>query len=302
MRSETECKKGKNPVDAGVLRQMNVELHDFLEHSLSSESFWEKWTAIGFPVERIRCWEIKNCSRENCPSFHDEDFRCWLKAGTLCGGEVQGDFATKYRSCFACEVLKKVEEDELRSLYEHINILIHHLKNRDEKIVSAAITDQLTGVYNRAYFNEYIDKRLSQAGRSEEHISFIMADLDGFKELNDTFGHQAGDAVLIEAATLLQRMIRKSDLLFRYGGDEFLIVLPCADCVHAESVKERIRAAVLHWNQQNKRYGSFRLSLSTGCSTWKQGDDLVAKLREADALMYEEKKRKKGASPPGTSA
>ncbi len=300
MRNETACKHHKRSVDALILRQMNRELRDFLEHSLSSESFWEKWTAISFPVEKIHCWEVKHCGREDCPSFHDEDFRCWLKVGTLCGGTVQGDFAKKYRSCFMCEVMKAIEADEVRSLYEHINILIHHLKKRDEKIVSAAITDRLTGVYNRAYFNEYIDKRISHAGRYEEHISFIMVDLDGFKGLNDTFGHQAGDTVLVEAATLLQRMIRRSDLLFRYGGDEFLIVLPRADCVHAEGIMERIRTATEQWNLQNRQYGGFRLSLSTGCSTWKQGDDLFAKLREADALMYEEKKQKKAEpSAPG---
>ncbi len=280
---------------------MNSNLRDFLEHSLSSESFWEKWTALSLPMESIRCWEIKHCSRTDCPAFQEEEGRCWLKVGTLCGGTVQGDFAKKYRSCFSCDVMKEMEEDEVRSLYEHINILIHHLKKRDEKIVSAAITDQLTGVYNRAYFNEFIDKRISHAGRYEENISFIMIDLDGFKGLNDTFGHQAGDSVLIEAATLLQRMIRRSDLLFRYGGDEFLIVLPYADCERAEMVKERIRAAAERWNLENRRYGKFRLSLSTGCSTWKRGDDVFAKLREADALMYEEKKQKKGA-PSGRYA
>ncbi len=293
MRTETEGRKAKKAADAEILRRMNSNLRDFLEHSLISDSFWEKWTALSLPVDTIRCWEIKDCARADCPSFHDEGSRCWLKVGTLCGGMVQGDFAKKYRSCFSCKVMKEMEADEVRSLYEHVNILIHHLKKRDEKIVSAAITDQLTGVYNRAYFNEFIDKRVAHAGRYEENISFIMIDLDGFKGLNDTYGHQAGDDVLIEAASLLKQMIRRSDLLFRYGGDEFLIILPYADCVRAETVKERIRTAAEQWNLQNRRYVGFRLSLSTGCSTWKQGDDVFARIREADALMYEEKKQKK---------
>ena len=124
-----------------VIRTMNKELREFLKHSLNSESFWETWTSINFPIKRLNCWEIKNCNRENCPAFRATDWRCWLRVGTLCGGEAQGDFANKYRSCFNCEVLKTVEKDELRALYENINILIHHLKKRDERIVSAAITD-----------------------------------------------------------------------------------------------------------------------------------------------------------------
>lgn len=276
-----------------IVREMNRELKSFLEHSLTSEAFWEKWTAIDFPAEHLRCWEIKNCGRAACPSYLDGDCRCWLKTGTLCEGEIQGDFAKKYQSCFNCEVLGRIEEDALRSLYEHINILIHHLKNRDAKIVSGAITDQLTGAYNRLYFSEYMSKRLAQADRYEENLALIMVDLDGFKGLNDTYGHRAGDEVLAETAALLQKVVRTSDLVFRYGGDEFLIVLAQVECERAQPVKIRLEQAVEQWNREKNRYGKFRLSLSVGCSAWTKGDDLLARIGEADAQMYHEKKLKK---------
>lgn len=283
-----------------IIREMNRELRSFLEHSLTSEAFWDKWTAIDFPAARLHCWEIKNCARVECPSFHDIDSRCWLMAGTLCEGEIQGDFAKKYRSCFGCEVLGRLEEDALRSLYEHINILIHHLKRRDQKIVSSAITDPLTGVYNRLYFNEYMGKRLAHASRYEEKLSLIMIDLDEFKGVNDTYGHLVGDEVLVETAALLQEEVRSSDLIFRYGGDEFLVVLAQTGCEKAKLVKERIRQSVTRWNLLKNRHEKFSLSLSMGCSTWTQGDDLLGRISEADDQMYHEKHLKKSAREAAT--
>jgi diguanylate cyclase (GGDEF)-like protein len=151
----------------------------------------------------------------------------------------------------------------------------------------------LTGAFNRAYFNAFMDKILAYAGRYEKQLSFVMVDLDAFKLLNDTYGHPAGDAMLVEAANLLRNTMRDSDLLFRYGGDEFLVVLSNADCARAESVQERIRQSVNEWNRENKQYENFRLSLSLGCSTWNRGDDVSASIKEADAMMYREKKLKK---------
>jgi len=280
-------------LDIETVRVMNRELKSFLEHSLTTDAFWEKWTADNVPTVGLRCWEIKNCKHTECPAYLNADTRCWLKAGTLCEGKIQGDFANKFESCFSCEVLGRIESDAVRSLYEHINILIHHLKNRDAKIVSCAITDQLTGVYNRLYFNEYMSKRLAQAERSEEQLSLIMIDLDGFKGLNDTHGHRAGDEVLVETADLLLRVVRNSDLVFRYGGDEFLVVLAQVECDKAQLVKQRISRAVEQWNLEKNRYDQFRLSLSLGCSGWNKGDDLLTRIDEADAQMYHEKRMKR---------
>lgn len=293
MLKKKDLSDAQSSVNIKLVRVMSRNLRDFLEHSLNAESFWEKWTALDFTHKRIRCWEITKCASEDCPSYLDNESRCWLKTGTLCGGEVQGDFAKKFRTCFDCKVLKQVEMDDVRALYENINILIHHLKKRDETIMETAITDQLTGVYNRSYFNAFMDKMLAYASRYGEQISFVMVDLDGFKGLNDSHGHHAGDVVLIETAALLKGVMRDSDLLFRYGGDEFLIALPHADCERAEAVKERIQLAVDAWNHKNLQYENFRLSLSLGCSTWKQGDDLVSRIKEADTLMYLEKRQKK---------
>jgi len=278
--------------DSHILEAINKELRLFLRHSLVSESFWEKWTAIDFGFERIKCWEIKDCKNEHCPSFMDADCRCWLRVGTLCGGRVQGNFAKKYESCFDCEVMRIIGSDKVRAIYEDINILIHHLKNRDEKITEMAIRDPLTKAYNRGYFNEYIDKLIAQTVRYGKLMSFIMIDLDDFKQLNDRHGHQAGDSVLVQTANLIRHNLRKADMLFRYGGDEFLLVLPNTDCETAEILRSRLKKEIDKWNSQNEFYEGFRLSISAGCSTWKKGDDLFLKLKEADNLMYVDKKTK----------
>jgi diguanylate cyclase (GGDEF)-like protein len=291
---KTTKKRKGNSENNKLLKEMNRDLRVFLEHSLRSESFWEKWQSMNAPAEHMHCWELKNCKRDECPLFGDkDDFRCWLKVGTLCCGEVQGDFAKKIKTCFKCEVFKQVKKDPLQSLHENINILIHHLRQRDDKMVTAAIKDPLTGAYNRAYFNEFMEKTIERAGRYKEFISFIMIDLDGFKLLNDEYGHQAGDEMLMEVANLLRGTMRGIDLLFRYGGDEFLIALPHANCEEAMSIMGRIRKSVEKWNIEHNRYKDFRLSLSIGCATWKKGDDLLSKIKEADSLMYEEKREKK---------
>ena len=292
-KSENSEHSANGSTNEKLLRDMNKDLRDFLKHSMSSESFWEKWQSLNIPAKQVHCWEMLNCTREDCPSHGDRDFRCWLKVGTLSCGDIQGDFAKKYKSCFKCPVFKQVERDPLQSLYENINILIHHLKKRDDKMVTAAIKDPLTGAYNRTYFNDFMEKTLKRADRYKEFISFIMVDLDGFKGLNDQYGHQAGDTVLVEAATLLRGTMRGVDLLFRYGGDEFLIVLPHANCDEAVSIQDRIEQSVDEWNRNNTLYDNFRLSLSIGCSTWKKGDDILSKIKEADSMMYEEKRRSK---------
>ena len=128
---------------------------------------------MNVPSTQMQCWVLKNCKRSDCPMHGDHDVRCWLRVGTLCCGEVQGDFARKLKNCFKCEVFKQATKDPLQSAYENINILIHHLKKQDDKMVAAAIKDPLTGAYNRAYFNEFMEKMLEwvDATRNSCHSS-----------------------------------------------------------------------------------------------------------------------------------
>jgi len=154
-----------------------------------------------------------------------------------------------------------------------------------------AIRDSLTGVYNRRHFNFVIQQEVRRAMRYDRAISFLMIDVNRFKEINDRFGHQIGDSVLQTAARLLASAIRQTDLVVRYGGDEFLIVLLETDG-ETGLVKDRIRTAVARRNETNELI-PFPVTFAIGESHWApgQGRSIADALAEADRRMYEDKKR-----------
>jgi two-component system cell cycle response regulator len=107
-----------------------------------------------------------------------------------------------------------------------------------------AITDQLTGLHNRRYMSRHLDTLIENAGKSGKPIAFLIIDIDHFKSVNDTYGHDAGDEVLKEFANRISANIRGIDLACRYGGEEFVVVMPDTDMQLAMSVAERLRGSV----------------------------------------------------------
>jgi len=167
-----------------------------------------------------------------------------------------------------------------------------------ETLIMQANHDSLTGVYNRRYFNQVIEQELARSKRYEHEICFLMIDVDRFKEINDRFGHQTGDAVLKSVAGLLRDAVRESDVVVRYGGDEFLITLTEATSKCAEAITERINAAVSKRNESNVLI-PFPVTLAIGSAYWNPVDDtpIEAVLSEADARMYTAKRRQNGGQP-----
>ncbi len=146
--------------------------------------------------------------------------------------------------------------------------------------------DGLTGLWNRAYFNERLESELSNAIRRSTPISLVMCDLDHFKRLNDTFGHPAGDAVLQGFAQVLRAELRAYDIACRYGGEEFALILPGATQVEASGVCERIRGAISEksWRKypEMKVTGSFGVT-SAGLSGL---NDASSWIEAADRALY----------------
>ncbi|MDA8100787.1 MAG: GGDEF domain-containing protein [Nitrospiraceae bacterium] len=178
-------------------------------------------------------------------------------------------------------------------VYDHLTLLIHTLKSNQEEYRKLATRDLLTGVYNRNYFNEVIVRDIERAKRHGEQLSFILLDVNGFKLINDTYGHLYGDGVLRACADILRKSVRKADFLCRYGGDEFVIVTSRTTCEENAPLFKRIERNLDEWNRQYEAL-DFRLSFSLGCAVWSKGKDVLDVLHEADQAMYEDKKRRKG--------
>jgi len=135
------------------------------------------------------------------------------------------------------ESLRMELEAALREVRDKNAQLEQSLKRMEEM----AATDPLTGLYNRRHFSRVLDQLFADAWRYENDLSCIMIDLDGYKQLNDHFGHQVGDQLLQMAGKIISASMRRTDVGARYGGDEFVLLLPHAGCEEATAVAQRIR-------------------------------------------------------------
>jgi len=138
----------------------------------------------------------------------------------------------------------KAENDTLRERLEvtlaEVRVKNEQLEEAVAKLEAMAATDPLTGLANRRSLGMSLDRRFADTRRRDEDLAVVMIDLDGFKQLNDSLGHQHGDRILKLAAEILQTTCRKSDVAGRFGGDEFVLVLPEADLEHARQVSQRV--------------------------------------------------------------
>lgn len=122
--------------------------------------------------------------------------------------------------------------------------LLDHLDKLSEKRRELALRDPLTGLYNRRYLTERLVEEMARASRQKQPLSYLMVDIDHFKKLNDTYGHLAGDKILKELAKRLHLACRAMDVVGRFGGEEFFVILPGTDSGTAAEVAERIRRSI----------------------------------------------------------
>lgn len=167
------------------------------------------------------------------------------------------------------------------------------LLSANEEIRQLSITDSLTGCFNRAYLNERYPQEFSRARRYNHFLSVIIGDIDHFKKVNDTYGHQAGDMALKMVGNCLMAQIREQiDWVVRYGGEEFLIILPETDCSGAQVLSERLRSAIskLEIEYEGQR---LQITASFGAAAVKVTDSSISMeqlINYADGQLYASKR------------
>jgi diguanylate cyclase (GGDEF)-like protein len=157
-----------------------------------------------------------------------------------------------------------------------------------EEIYRLTTIDGLTQVFNRRYFLEQLDREVSRAKRYRRELSLIMFDLDHFKQVNDSYGHLAGDYVLKQLATVIKGKIRREDIMARYGGEEFAIILPEIDATNTVQFAEKIRKLV---EKTTFRFEDAKITVtvSIGVATCRDTDDAALLIKRADENLYEAK-------------
>ena len=181
--------------------------------------------------------------------------------------------------------LRKIEEQQKT---------IKELKTKLEKAETEANLDYLTNTFNRRSFERALKEAFEEYRMGASPFALIFLDIDGFKFINDTYGHSVGDIILKRVAYALRQNLRARDILARWGGDEFAVLMPGADKGTAVKVAERLREAVeaMEIKYEGK---SLSISLSYGAVHVQEGFNSVEEMvKEADRLMYEYKKKKKG--------
>ena len=168
---------------------------------------------------------------------------------------------------------------------------LEFMRQRLDQSMELAITDQLTGLFNRRHMNKQLKQYLQRANRGDGPLSVCIADIDHFKSVNDTHGHDVGDEVLVDFANRLRDKVRPSDIACRQGGEEFVIIMPNTDRDGANDVAERIRRFIATRPVPIKN-GDDELSITVSlgvATTMNNDDDIDSLLKRADLALYEAK-------------
>ncbi len=161
------------------------------------------------------------------------------------------------------------------------------LKATQHELHAASITDPLTGLYNRRYLYQRLEQETESANRYGQPLSILLFDLDHFKRINDTLGHNVGDDVLVWVSGVLRSTLREVDIAGRHGGEEFLVILPQTDLAGGIGVAERLRAAIesIEWP-----VNGLRVTISGGVAQYSSGERVDEFVHRADCKLYEAKK------------
>ncbi len=284
------------PNDTGALFVLNSS-----RNLLEPESVWGDRSALHEEIDPQSCWALR---RGRCYSADDLDsgLQCphllGFGEGHFCmplmaHGETLGVLHLS-QGPDAKEPDHRNGAQAVYSLFanvaEKIGIAIANLK-LGEALRSLSVRDPLTGLFNRRFMEESLERECALASRKGLTVGIIMLDIDHFKHFNDTFGHEAGDALLRQLGALIRHHVRGSDIACRYGGEEFTIIMPDAAIETVQGRAEELRAetARMHVHYDCASLGSITLSLGIAVFPG-HGSSAQAILRAADAALYKAKR------------
>ncbi|CCE24359.1 GGDEF domain-containing protein [Methylotuvimicrobium alcaliphilum] len=224
--------------------------------------------------------------------YSNEEFDLEIKNGIVTRSSCSYAMKVEEQQLGELKLMRrqKFSEQELTMIETLLCCLIYPLRNATlfQQAMNLAFTDVLTQTRNRSAFNDIVRREIRLAHRNGNHLSVIFIDIDHFKSINDNYGHQCGDLALTSVAKWINESIRSSDIVFRYGGEEFVVLLSETDLDGAELLAERIRQ-----NIENHifAYGleTIRMTASLGTSTLRGDDTLDKFIDRADQAMYRAK-------------
>ena len=239
---------------------------------IASDPLWADYRALALPLGLRACWSTPFCNSE---------------------GRVIGTFAFYYRS--------RVQDSEAQRFHQQLVEACTHLctlalerEHARQRIRKLAFYDGLTGLPNRSLLQARADQAIASATRNAEPLAVLFLDLDRFKQINDSLGHPAGDELLRQVASRLQRELRSSDIAGRLSGDEFVVVLPQCDADQAADTVERLQALLA----QPMEIADTRLAISAsvGIAMFPaDGREMETLLHRADMAMYQAKSGARGS-------
>jgi diguanylate cyclase (GGDEF)-like protein len=201
---------------------------------------------------------------------------------------MSGNRTYGYAGIYRTEPFGYQQESVFKRFCAHISTALEKI-SLFEEIKSLSTNDSLTGLYNHMFVMDRLDQEVQRSGRYGSPLSVIMADIDDFKEVNDTYGHMAGDTVLVHIADLLKSGVRNIDCVGRYGGEEFLIILPETDQEPAAMLAERLRQSVEKRGIMSDEH-KINATLSAGVATYRSGCSTKDLISAADENLYKAKK------------
>ncbi|MGR9099248.1 MAG: GGDEF domain-containing protein [Gammaproteobacteria bacterium] len=237
--------------------------------------------------------KLQNLIAHSGHSYRNEDLDLEFKKGLMTEHHCRTVLQLENRNLGELTIMRsrRFTEKETVLFKEMARSLLYPLRNAVlyHQASQLAFSDPLTATGNRIAFNRCLEREMSLAARHSTQLSVIFLDIDHFKTINDNYGHECGDMTLISFAQWIKDCIRSDDILFRYGGEEFVILLSETDLYGAQLLAARI---LRHINEQSFIYGSINISItaSLGISAYRTDETKNSFLKRADDAMYLAKK------------